>query len=38
MALGTAMNAISPSVPERLVMTPIAAVLCGTAAIVALGW
>ena len=37
LALGTVMNAISRSVPERLAMTPVAAVLCGAAVIVALG-
>ena len=37
LALGTVMNAVSRSMPERLVMTPVAAVLCGTAVIVALG-
>ena len=37
LAVGTVMNAISRSIPERLVMTPVAAVLCGTATIVALG-
>lgn len=37
LALGTIMNAISRSMPERLVMTPVAAVLCGAAVIVALG-
>lgn len=37
LALGTVMNAISRSMPERLVMTPVAAVLCGAAVIVALG-
>ena len=37
LALGTVMNAISRSIPERLVMTPVAAVLCGAAVIVALG-
>ena len=37
MALGTVMNAISPSVPERLAMTPVAAILCACAVITALG-
>lgn len=37
LALGTVMNALSRSLPERLVMTPVAAVLCATAVIVALG-
>lgn len=37
LALGTVMNAISRSIPERLVMTLVAAVLCGAAVVVALG-
>ncbi|MBO9589347.1 hypothetical protein [Devosia sp.] len=37
LVLGTVMNAISRSMSERLVMTPVAAVLCGAAVIVALG-
>lgn len=36
-ALGIIMNAISRSVPERLVMTPVALVLGGSAMLVALG-
>jgi hypothetical protein len=37
MALGIVMNAISRSLPERLVMTPVAVVLSGSATLVALG-
>jgi hypothetical protein len=37
MALGVVMNAISRSLPERFVMTPVAILLCGSAALVALG-
>lgn len=37
MALGIVMNAISRSLPERLVMTPVAMVLSGSATLVALG-
>lgn len=37
MALGIVMNAISRSLPERVVMTPVALVLSGAAGIVALG-
>lgn len=38
MGLGVVMNAVSRSIPERLIMTPVAVVLCITAAIVALQW
>jgi hypothetical protein len=31
------MNAISRSLPERLIMTPVAVVLCGSATLVAIG-
>lgn len=37
MALGIVMNAISRSLPERFVMTPVAILLCSSAALVALG-
>lgn len=37
LALGIVLNAISRSKPERLVMTPVAVVLCGAAGLVALG-
>lgn len=37
MALGIVLNAISRSLPERLVMTPVVLVLSGSAVIVALG-
>jgi hypothetical protein len=36
-ALGIVMNAISRSLPERLIMTPVAVVLCVSATLVALG-
>ncbi|MEY2759743.1 MAG: hypothetical protein RIR33_3521 [Pseudomonadota bacterium] len=37
LTLGIVMNAISRSLPERLVMTPVATLLAGSAALVALG-
>jgi hypothetical protein len=37
MALGIVTNAISRSLPERFVMTPVAILLCSSAALVALG-
>jgi hypothetical protein len=37
LTLGIVMNAISRSLPERLVMTPVATLLAGAAALVALG-
>lgn len=36
-ALGIVVNAISRSLPERLIMTPVAVVLCGSATLVAIG-
>lgn len=37
MALGIVMNAISRSLPERFVMTPVVILLCSSATLVALG-